>query len=891
MERLLRLFFFFFSFCFLYSCGKTAALHVDAWAPLRALQWGTPHRDFFPSVHGRQPRLSTPPFSVASLSSSSPCKDLAARPRAASVTFSSPRSVASSLLSRRKPGDVESARRPPEVSKKCPPLFDSRFGGPASPAVTSSPRVCPPAPLSSSASSLFSACITPLWRSLQEAARKRLKTRCDASVPPPGGLSRRVNLFLPRFPLRPRRAAFFSSMSSAAPVASPLRCRASPGRETLRQPQTASETPVQGLRGEVGPRRRASLGAFFASFLIANQSRPLLRFLSSLTLFALPVEPPSRLSCVARAPPPPSVASSCGFSAFSPLSVSSAACCSARFAGAGARVGRGGSLGEDFEDAEDCEGDGGAEDDAELRWSGQRRFVDPLRDAVDGTETAAEKEQANLFSPDVFFEFFGSLEDDDRLAAQAAQAMSRKKRLRKHFEAMLDYGRRARASVNRSNLNSKQQEDLKRGRAAESQASANSIEEDSSSARDGNGEKKLANQDERASRQARARSAPGATGISADEQRGGQRERRDGDRARDAKDRRRLVAEEATEKKEFHPASEGREDTSHTTGHAREREEAETTPESATAASRGPPASASSSLPSSSAASASPSTESEPAWLAQHELQATRFMRQAPMDEWRETLRVGEREVTLVSQAWGRSRRAGAGAPAEETVGTCGDDEEDEDLPAVVRAPNRDAWLEEVWIEGDDAPVSMESLSGDFFGDRAGWQSYRRTVEEVEREMEAAEESDDSLFAAALSDMREKDDEIARLLQSRRVPQPQDQEKQTQGAGSHAEGSERGDENKENLIEKGEPTRSEFSGDDEPSPIHDEQTTGRDERRQQPQQTRAAAEGSEGDQREEEKADEAQRENAEANRSVWHAVAQNAESDDSEKPSDDFWET
>lgn len=461
-----------------------------------------------------------------------------------------------------------------------------------------------------------------------------------------------------------------------------------------------------------------------------------------------------------------------------------------------------------------------------------------------------------MLSHDVYFDFYGSLRDEAELERQTEKARKKKRILRRHFNSMLDYGRRLYSKAIKT----------KEGRRIERMLLR---EEEGEDAKEADKKSRTSLKDEE------ERDEPYSVPTQSDEK-----------------------PREGEEEEESRSVCLAREDVPSAGEMARTRNEesprqdrqASHQPSSSSSSPRSPlsaPLPCASSTPSPTTRTASSidperRESSSSAWIAEHEANIAAFMRSHGKREWQEDLQIGGKEVTLISQAWGHPRnrrrreekrtkfhttgdvsksqgqiserkeedqerngrrpseavRASDRSPAllpssppgssrlpssfsfsrtrdfsssplemsgmsssslpslveeherEEEEGDFYDDEEDEDLPEVIRHLDGKEWIEEVWFEEEDedarAPSDEASIDSVDAERRSiargakgggegggGWRSYRKTVEEVEREVEAAlreqgieGEEDDSFLDAFPGE--EEVEEVMRRREERR---------------------------------------------------------------------------------------------------------------------------
>ncbi|KFG65545.1 putative transmembrane protein [Toxoplasma gondii RUB] len=462
-------------------------------------------------------------------------------------------------------------------------------------------------------------------------------------------------------------------------------------------------------------------------------------------------------------------------------------------------------------------GDEGEED---VRWRGQVRYADPLRDALEGRETAAEREQATLFSNDVFFEFCGSLGDDESLQEAADKALRRKKTMRRHFDDMLAYGRRLCAKQSAKREEEASASDAKGELSGEKSGDRDEQEDEAPLGERGRvhaGREERGEGRGRVSRHKAGSEKDGGRPASRREGEGlSEKIRRIGGEVQaESQNRKReeQAGDQGGEQEETQVSSDSHHPGTRRNSGAQRGKELKGVPfrtsekncrEQGKTESSASPHLTDASSSSFSSSGPSPSHNAFGTWFEVHEAQVGHFMKRTRARAWGEKLRIGDKDVTLVSEAWGRSpsaqakreqgERTSRQKPAlrlpevDEKAGDGGvlfDDEDDQDLPDIVQSPNRAAWLEETWIEGGDSYTrssssasssssssSSQCLDGlDFFGAAGGWRSCRHTAEEVDSAMDAmVEETEGSarreLFDA-FDEISEKDEAIKQLLDSR----------------------------------------------------------------------------------------------------------------------------
>ncbi|KEP66098.1 UNVERIFIED_CONTAM: hypothetical protein HHA_263120 [Hammondia hammondi] len=610
-----------------------------------------------------------------------------------------------------------------------------------------------------------------------DAFSRRLRASVSSSFPP---LHASTFLWGPRGPERKgRRKEQGSTSGNTSRLASCMRVS-----ETERVTRRGNVTPADHLPQALSLSAWTSPSLPSAACFLRPSASPLSRSSSAHSL-----SPLSRAAARFLPPPSSSFASSRLFSS----TASSAA------------------------DASGEKRETGDEGEEDVRWRGQVRYTDPLRDALEGRETATEREQATLFSNDVFFEFCGSLGDDESLQEAADRALRRKKAMRKHFDDMLAYGRR---------MCPKQSKNKRDEEASASDAEGELSGEKSGDRHEQEDEAQLVERGRtHAGRDEHGEGRVRVSSHNADPEKDGGRpaSRGEGEGLSEKTDRNRgeiqaesqnrnrdkQAGDQGAEQEATHASSDSHDPgTSRNLGEQRGKEfkgfpflTSENCREDGKTESSASPhlADASSSSFSSSSSTSSPGNPSG-TWFEAHEAQVGHFMKRTRARAWGEKLRIGDKDVTLVSEAWGRSPNAQAKGEkgerksrqkpalrlpeADEKAGegvVFFDDEDDQDLPDIVQSPNRAAWLEETWIEGGDSYTrssasssssSSQCLDGlDFFGAAGGWRSCRRTVEEVDSDMDAMIEENEGSARRELFDafeeISEKDEAIKQLLDSR----------------------------------------------------------------------------------------------------------------------------
>ncbi|CBZ52691.1 conserved hypothetical protein [Neospora caninum Liverpool] len=405
------------------------------------------------------------------------------------------------------------------------------------------------------------------------------------------------------------------------------------------------------------------------------------------------------------------------------------------------------------------------------------------------------------------------MEDDEGLKEQAEKALKRKKVMRKHFDDMLEYGRRMYAK-----RGGKRDEEI----ARDEDIARDEEEDPRGERRDAHAEdegeqpvKRGRNRNREDRRERRSREAGAEKGGDPDSHRQGAwpletlRQDTDEGESETQKSRERGEGESETQKSRERgegTAEDQQSGEGDTTANSSSPDSAERGARESVGARPGEdeelerlhnengdscPGAQPGSSPQSSARSSCARDETSGTWFEAHDAQVDRFMKRTRAAEWEETLKVGEKEVTLVSQAWGRSPcasprgkrkekprpNAATARPEAAEIGDNAlpfDDEDDQDLPAIVQSPDRD-WLQETWIDGGDAYTPSASQaqlldSCDFFGSAGGWRSYRRTAAEVDRDMEdmvGAETRQGADFFDAFEQVAEEDEAIEHLLDSR----------------------------------------------------------------------------------------------------------------------------